>query len=96
MAEDAAIRQVSELQSKGPDILAEVKRHPVELRRYNQTVAYLVSPEAHRHALELEDAAERALWQLAIQRGLKDLAEGRVTVWDEASAARLRAQFPGR
>lgn len=96
MAEDVAIRQVSELQSNGPEILAEAKRHPIELRRYNQTVAYIVSPSEHQHAQQLKEAAERALWQFAIQRGLKSLSEGRVTVWDEAAAARLRAQFPGR
>ena len=94
MAENVAIRQVSELQSKGSDIVAEAKKHPVELRRYSETVAYVVSPEQHQRSRQLEEAAQRALWAFAIQRGLKSLEEGRVTVWDEAAAARLRAMFP--
>ena len=94
MAGDVAIRQVSDLQSKGADIVAEAKKHPVELRRYSETVAYLVSPEQHKRFTLLEEAAQRALWAFAIQRGLKSLEEGRVTLWDEATAARLRAMFP--
>lgn len=43
---------------------------------------------------QLEEAARRALWAFAIQRGLKSLEERRVTVWDEAAAARRRAMFP--
>lgn len=94
MAEDVAIRQVSDLQSKGPALVAEAKKHPVELRRYSETVAYLISPEEHRRARQLDEAAQRALWAFAIQRGLKSLEEGRVTVWDAATADRLRAMFP--
>ena len=94
MAEAVAIRQVSELQSKGADIVAEAKKHPVELRRYSETVAYVVSPKQHERYKQLEEAARRALWAFAIQRGLKSLEEGRVIVWDEAAAARLRAMFP--
>ena len=94
MAEDVAIRQVSDLQSKGPAIVAEARKHPVELRRYSETVAYVVSPEQHKRSRQLEEAAQRALWAFAIQRGLKSLEEGRVTAWDEAAAARLRAMFP--
>lgn len=94
MARDMAIRQVSDLQSKGPDIVAEAKKHPVELRRYSETVAYVISPEQHKRSRELDEAAQRALWAFAIQRGLTSLEEGRVTVWDEATAARLRGMFP--
>jgi len=92
--EDVAIRQVSDLQSKGADIVAEAKKHPVELRRYSETVAYVISPEQHKRSTQLDEAAQRALWAFAIQRALKSLEEGRVTVWDEATADRLRAMFP--
>lgn len=95
MAEGASVRQVSDLQSKGADIVAEAKNRPVELRRYSETVAYVVSPEQHERYRELEEAARRALWGFAIARGLKSLEEGRVTPWDDATAARLRERFPG-
>lgn len=95
MAEEVAVRQVSELQSRGPDIVAEAKKRPVELRRYSKTVAYVVSPERHARLRQLEEAAQRALWGFLIARGLKSLEEGRVTVWDEETARRLRAQFLG-
>lgn len=94
MAKPAAIRQVSDLQSMGAGIVAEAKKHPVELRRYGQTVAYVVSPEQHAFHMQLEEAARRALLAFAIQRGLKSLKEGRVTTWDEGAAARLRAMLP--
>ncbi|MDO8562784.1 MAG: hypothetical protein Q7S25_02960 [Candidatus Limnocylindria bacterium] len=95
MAKAVAIRQVSDLQSKGADIVAEAKKHPVELRRYSETVAYVVSPERHARLQQLEEAARRALWGFVIARGLKSLEEGRVTVWDEATDRRLRAQLLG-
>jgi hypothetical protein len=91
VAEGAMVRQVSELQSKGADIVAEANGRPVELRRYGD----VVSPEQHERYRELEEAARRALWAFAIARGLKSLGEGRVTPWDEATAARLRERFPG-
>ncbi len=94
MAEDVAIRQVSELQSKGPDIVAEAKKHPVELRRYGDTVAFVISPQQHKRLTELEGAAQRALWAFAIQRGMRSLEEGRVIEWDAEAAERLRLMFP--
>lgn len=94
MVEAAAIRQVSDLQSKGADIVAEAKKHPVELRRYSETVAFVVSPEQHERYRQLEEAARRALWAFSIQRALRNIEQGRFTVWDEAAAARLQAMFP--
>ncbi len=94
MAGDVAVRQVSELQSKGPEIVAEVKQHAVELRRYGDTVAFVISPEQHRKFTQLEEAAQRALWAFGIQRGMKSLEEGRVISWNAAAAERLRAMFP--
>ena len=95
MAEAVAIRQVSDLQAKGADIVAEARKHPIELRRYSETVAFLVSPERHARLQQLEEAARNALWGFIIARGLKSLEEGRVTVWDAATDERLRAQLFG-
>lgn len=95
MAEAAAVRQVSELQSRGADIVAEAKKHPVELRRYSETVAYVVSPEQHQRHEQLEEAARRALWAFVIARGLKSLEEGRVATWDEETDRRIRDRIFG-
>lgn len=95
MTDTVAVRQVSELQSSGAEIVAEAKEHPVELRRYGETVAYVVSPDRHERLQHLEEAAQRAYWGFVIARGLKSLAEGRVTEWDEATDQRLRAMFLG-
>lgn len=95
VAEAVAIRQVSELQSNGAEIVAEAKEHPIELRRYGETVAYVISPDRHARLQQLEEAAQRAYWGFVIARGLKSLEEGRVTEWDEATDRRLRAMFLG-
>lgn len=54
-----------------------------------------VPPADASRLQQLEEAAQRALWGFVIARGLKSLEEGRVTVWDEATARRLRAQLLG-
>lgn len=89
------VKQVSDLQSQGADIVAEARRHHVELRRYGDTVAYVISPEEHARLQQLEEAAQRAYWGFVIARGLTSLAEGRITTWDEATDERLRARFFG-
>lgn len=95
MAKAVAVRQVSELQSSGAEIVAEAKERDVELRRYGETVAYVVSPESHARAKQLEEAEQRAYWGFVIARGLKSLEKGRVTVWDEATDRRLRETLFG-
>lgn len=90
-----AVRQVSDLQSRGADIVAEARKHPVELRRYSETVAYVVSPERHARLQQLEEAAQRALWGFVIARGLKSLEEGRVVTWDEETDRRIRDRIFG-
>lgn len=67
---EAAVRQVSELQSDGAKIVAEARKHPIELRRYGETVAFVISPEAHARATQLEEAEQRAYWGFVIARGL--------------------------
>ncbi|HEX9270472.1 MAG TPA: hypothetical protein VF998_11570 [Candidatus Limnocylindria bacterium] len=89
------VRPVSDLRSDGANIVAEAKKHPVELRRYGETVAFVVSPEQHARLQQLEEAARRAYWGFVIARGLNSLEEGRVAVWDEATDQRLRARFFG-
>lgn len=43
----------------------------------------------------LDEAAQRAIWAIDIERGLGALREGRTVPWDEA-IARLLARYPGR
>lgn len=92
---EVVVKQVSDLQSQGADIVAEAKKRHVELRRYGNTVAYVISPEEHKRLQQLEEAAERAYWGFIIARGLKSLQEGRVTTWDAATDQRLRARYFG-
>lgn len=95
MAEAVAVRQVSELQSSGAEIVAEAKERDVELRRYGETVAYVVSPESHARAKQLEEAERRAYWGFVIARGLKSLGEGRVATWDEETDRRIQDRIFG-
>lgn len=90
-----AVRQVSDLQTDGANIVAEAKKHPVELRRYGETVAYLISPEQHARAKQLEEAERRAYWGFVIARGLKSFEEGRVATWDEETDRRIRERISG-
>lgn len=77
-------RPVSELQTSGPSLVRQAKRNgALALTRYGKTVAFLVSPEVHHRQEELEQAANRALWALDIQRGLQDLEAGDVVEWNE-------------
>jgi hypothetical protein len=95
MAEAAAVRQVSELQSSGAEIVAQAKKGDVELRRYGETVAYVVSPASHTRAKQLEEAERRAYWGFVIARGLKSLEEGRVATWDEETDRRIQDRIFG-
>lgn len=90
-----AVRQVSDLQTDGANIVAEARKHPVELRRYGETVAYLISPEQHARAKQLEEAERRAYWGFVIARGLKSFEEGRVSTWDEETDRRIRERISG-
>ena len=93
MADAVTVRQVSELQSNGAEIVAEAKQRDVELRRYGETVAYVVSPESHARAKQLEEAERRAYWGFVIARGLKSLEEGRTATWDEQTDRRIRGRI---
>jgi hypothetical protein len=95
MAEAAAVRQVSELQSSGAEIVAQAKEKDVELRRYGETVAYVISPASHARAKHLEEAERRAYWGFVIARGLKSLEEGRVATWDEETDRRIQERIFG-
>ncbi|MDP9266525.1 MAG: type II toxin-antitoxin system Phd/YefM family antitoxin [Chloroflexota bacterium] len=88
-------RQINELQRDAPDIVKQAERGPVAITRYGKTVAVLESPEQHRRHHELDEALERAIWSIDIQRGMADLRKGRTVPWDEA-IAHLRRRFPGR
>lgn len=83
-AKDRAAHPVSELQTRGPDLVRQARRRgAVPLTRYGKTIAYLVSPETRARQEELEQAANRALWAIDIARGLDDLERGDVSEWDE-------------
>ena len=81
-------RPVSELQTSGPSLVRQARRKgALALTRYGKIVAFLVSPEMHQRQEDLEQAANRALWAIDIQRGLHDLEAGDVTEWDKVYGA---------
>lgn len=84
MAQNTATQPVSRLQTSGPDLVRQAARKgAVALTRYGKTVAYLVSPGTRERQQELEEAANRALWAIDIERGLEDLKRGDVSEWDK-------------
>lgn len=86
-------RSISELQREAPEIVREAgEQDEVEITRYGEPVAYIVSPRARQRAQELDRAADRAVWSIDFQRAMKAAEEGRILDWDEA-AKRLRARF---
>lgn len=95
MAEEIRVRQVSELQSRGAEIIEEAAKRHVELRRYGDTVAYVISPEDHRRFAQLEEAERRAYWGFVIARGLSSLDQGRVTTWDSETDRRIHERIFG-
>lgn len=97
MASDTApTRQISELQAAAPEIVEQASQQgAVEITRYGRTVAWVESPAEHERHRMLDEAAQRAIWAIDIERGLGALREGRTVPWDEA-IARLLARYPGR
>lgn len=82
---------MSELQRDAPGIVQETTEYgEVEITRYGQPVAYLMSPAERQRRRALEDAAERAISAMDWERAMKAAEEGRVVDWQEV-IARLRA-----
>ena len=88
-------RQINELQRAASDIVHEAGRGPVAITRYGKTVAVIESPEQHRRHEELDEALERAIWSIDIQRGIAELKAGQTVPWDKA-ISRLRKRFSAR
>lgn len=89
-------RSVSELQREAPAIIKEAsERGDVEITRYGDTVAYVVSPEAWRRAQAIEENAIRAQVALEYKRAFEDLETGNVVEWEQV-AAELRAIARGK
>lgn len=71
-------RPVSKLQTSVPSLERQARpKGALAFTCYGKTVAFLVSPEMHKRQEDLEQAANRALWAIDIQRGLHDLEAGR-------------------
>lgn len=84
-------RSISELQRDAPEIVRDAsERGEVEITRYGEPVAYVVSPEAWQRARAIEEASIRAQVALEYKRAWEDLEAGNVVEWEQAEA-RLRA-----
>ena len=86
-----ARRSISELQRNAPGIIRDLgERGDVEITRYGETVAYVVSPEERQRAQHLERAMQRAIVAIQYKRAMEDWEAGNVVPWEEVEA-RLRA-----
>ena len=89
-------RTVTELQREATEIVREANDHgEVEITRYGETVAYVLSPSERRRQVAMDKAVERTIWAVDYERAMKAAAEGRILDWEEV-AARLRARFIDR
>lgn len=86
-------RQISELQSDAPGVVAQAQQGPIEVRRYSKPVAYLESVIQHREHQELDAALDRAIWALDLARAMRNVQEGTYDRWEQV-AATLRARYP--
>lgn len=86
-------RSITELQRDAPGIVKEAtRRGEVEITRYGETMAYVVSPEERRRLRETERALNRAIWARDLKRAMEDWEAGNVVSWEEVEAE-LRARF---
>lgn len=84
-------RSISELQREAPEIVREASEHgEVEITRYGEPVAYVVSPETWQRARAIEEAAIRAQVALEYKRAMDDWEAGNVVEWEQVKAE-LRA-----
>ena len=94
-ARAARYRQISELRSNAAGVVAQARHGPVEIRRYNEPVAYLESVDEHRKHQQLDAAFNRAVWALDLARAIGNVAEGNFTRW-ETVATTLRTRYTKR
>lgn len=90
--EAARSRQISELQSDAPGVVAQAQQGPIEIRRYSKPVAYLESVDQHREHQALDAALNRAIWALDLARAMGNVKEGNFSRWEQV-AATLRARY---
>lgn len=84
-------RPIRDLHRDAPGVVREaIEQGEVEITRYGQPVAYVISPTERRRRQALEDAAERAISAMDWERAMKAAEEGRVVDWEDV-VARLRA-----
>lgn len=84
-------RSISELQRDAPGIVKEVTKHgEVEITRYGQTAAYLMSEEDRRRLRDTERALNRAIWARDLKRAMEDWRSGNVVPWEEVEAELIR------
>lgn len=89
-------RSISELQRSAPEIIREASKDgEVEIRRYGETVAYVVSPEALQRAHDIERGWERVVVALEYKRAMEDWEAGNVVEWEEFESE-LRRRFIDR
>lgn len=86
-------RSISELQRDAPGIVKEAsKRGEVEITRYGETMAYVVSPHERDRLREAERALNRAIWAIDFKRAMEDWETGNIVEWDEFER-KLRTRF---
>jgi len=80
-------RSISELQRNAPGIVREAgERGEVEIRRYGETVAYVVSPEERERLQRFRRAWERVDVAMQYKRAMDDWEAGNVVPWEEVEA----------
>ncbi len=80
-------RSISDLQRDAPGIVREASaRGEVEITRYGEAVAYVVSPEERERLRRFKRAWERVDVAMQYKRAFEDLEAGNVVPWEEVEA----------
>lgn len=78
---------ISELQRDAPGIVREATEHgEVEIRRYGEAVAYVVSPKERERLQRFKRAWERLDVAMQYKRAMDDWEAGNVVPWEEVEA----------
>lgn len=87
-------RSISELQREAPEIIREAsERGEVEITRYGETLAYVISAEERGRLRETERALNRATWARDLKRAMEDWEAGNVIEWQEFEAMLKRFEL---
>lgn len=80
-------RSITDLQRDAPGVVREAgERGEVEITRYGETMAYVISPEEHERLRRFRRAWERLDVALQYKRAMEDWEAGRVVPWEEVEA----------